>query len=294
MTRAERPGDIHMLSGQPSRTMLRPAVTRAAHQLFDKPLILNDPVVVGLVPEASEQAILAAVEDHRAPAALEHRAMFALRSRFAEDRLASAAARGVRQYVMLGAGLETFPWRQPEFASDMQIFFSDHPATLSWTRDRFRDRGLATPSNLIFVPADLKERRLEQRLAEYGFETDAPSFFSILGVIPYLDVASIDSMLGFFASLPNESEAVFSFAVPDEELKGDDLDERRADVVLSEGMGETWLTRVGPADMIAWANRFEFGDVFHLTTDLAQQRYFAVREDRLRAPRREQLISVSR
>src|SRR5262245_53805837 len=217
----------YMLSGQPSRTMLRPAVMRAAHQLLDRPLILSDPVVVGLVPEASEQTIVAAVEDHRAPAAVEHRGMFALRSRFTEDRLASAAARGVRQYVMLGAGLETFPWRQPEFARDMRIFFSDHPATLSWTKERFRDRGLAAPSNLTFVAADLRERRLGQRLVECGFERDAPSFFSMLGVIPYLDVASIDSMLGFFASLPKESEAVFSFAVPDEELNGDDLDERR-------------------------------------------------------------------
>src|SRR5262249_41072216 len=122
----------------------------------------------------------------------------------------------------------------------------------------------------------------------------APSFCSMLGVIPYLDATSIDSMLAFFASLPKESEAVFSFAVPDEELKGGDLDERRADVALSEGMGELWLTRVGPADMSAWARRFEFSDVFHLTPDLAQRRYFALRQDRLRAPRREQIISVSR
>jgi len=283
-----------MFSGQPSRTMLRPAVARAAHQLFDRPLILNDPLAVGLVPEASEQAILAAVEDHRAPAALRHRAMFTLRSRFTEDRLASAAARGVRQYVMLGAGLETFPWRQPEFAREMRIFFSAYPATLSWTKDRFRDRRLAVPSNLTFVPADLKEQLLGERLAEHGFERDAPSFFSILGVMQYLDAANVDSILGFFASLPKESEAVLSFAVADEGLDGDDLNERRADVSLSAGMGEPSLTRVGPVDMIAWIHRFEFSDVFHLTPDLAQRRYFAVREDRLRAPRREQLISVSR
>ena len=155
-------------------------------------------------------------------------------------------------------------------------------------------RRVAVPSNLTFVPADLKEPQLGQRLAEYGFERDAPSFFSILGVVPYLDAASIDSMLEFFASLLKESEAVFSFAVPDEELNGDDLDERRAGVSLSEGMGEPWLTRVGSADMIVWAHRFEFSDVFHLTPDLAQRRYFALREDRLRAPRREQIISVSR
>src|SRR5690348_4711854 len=171
-----------MLSGQPSRTMLRPAIMRAAHQLLDRPLIFTDPVVVGLLPETSEHAILTAVEDHRAPAALRHRAMFSLRSRFTEDRLAAAAARNVRQYVMLGAGLETFPWRQPEFARDMRIFLSDHPDTLSWTKERFQDRGLAAPSNLTFVPADLRGPQLGQRLAEFGFERDAPSFFSMLGV----------------------------------------------------------------------------------------------------------------
>jgi methyltransferase (TIGR00027 family) len=265
---------------------------RAAHQLFDRPLILNDPVVVGLLPETSEQAILAG--GYRAPAALRHRAMFSLRSRFAEDRLAAAAARNVRQYVMLGAGLETFPWRQPEFARDMRIFLSDHPESLSWTKERFQDRGLAAPSNLTFIPADLREPQLGQRLAECGFEREAPSFFSILGVIPYLDAASIDSMLGFFASLPKNSEAVFSFAVPDDELNGDDRDERLADVSLSQDVGEPWLTRVGPADIIAWARRFGFSDIFHLTPDLAQDRYFALREDQLRPPRREQIISVSR
>jgi hypothetical protein len=101
-------------------------------------------------------------------------------------------------------------------------------------------------------------------------------------------------MFGFFASLPKESEAVFSFAIPDDDLDRDDLDERRADVSLSEGMGELWLTRVHPSEMIAWVRRFEFSDVFHLTPDLAQHRYFSQREDRLRAPRREQIISVSR
>jgi methyltransferase (TIGR00027 family) len=283
-----------MLSGQPSRTMVRPSVMRAAHQLFDRPLILNDPIVVGLLPETSEQAILAAVEDHRTPAALRHRAMFSLRSRFAEDRLALAAARNVRQYVMLGAGLDTFPWRQPEFAHDMRIFFSDHPATLSWTKERFQDNGLAAPSNLTFMPADLMETDLGERLAECGFERDAPSFFSILGVIPYLNSASVDAMLRFFASLPPESEAVFSFAVPDDELNGDERDERSADVSRSEAGGEPWLTRVGPSDMIAWARRFAFSDVFHLTPDLAQDRYFAFCGDQLRPPRREQIISVSR
>src|SRR5262245_40975847 len=123
-----------MLPGQPSQTLLVPTVARAAHQVLDVPLILNDPIAVGLVPEVSREAILEAVEEHRAAPAILFRSLFTLRSRFAEDRLAAAVARGVRQYVMLGAGLETFPWRQPDFAHDLHVFFSDHPSTLTWAR----------------------------------------------------------------------------------------------------------------------------------------------------------------
>src|SRR5512136_521143 len=134
-----------MVPGQASRTLLRSAIRRAAHQLLDQPLIFDDPIVLGLVPEASDQTILAALDDHGAPEPKSFRCLFAVRSRFAEDRLAQAAARGVRQYVMIGAGLDTFPWRQPDFAKDMQLFAADHPASLAWAQQRFRERGLATP-----------------------------------------------------------------------------------------------------------------------------------------------------
>ena len=182
-----------MLPGQPSRTMLRTATLRAAHQLLDKPLILNDPIAVGLVPEASEQAMLAALDDHHDQSAL--RSLFALRSRFAEDRLAEAVARNVRQYVIVGAGLDTFPWRQPDYARDMKIFVADHVATLAWTQVRFWERGLPKPANLTFVPVDLEECRLGESLVEFGFAPDTPSLCSALGVMQYLDRQAIDACL---------------------------------------------------------------------------------------------------
>src|SRR5262245_53876801 len=126
-----------MVHEQASVTMVRTAIRRATHQLIDAPRILHDPVAVGLVPEASEQAILAAMEEHRAPLPTLLRALFVYRNRFAEDRLADAAVRGVRQYVVIGAGLDTFAWRQPAFAHGMQIFYVDHPASLTWTMERF-------------------------------------------------------------------------------------------------------------------------------------------------------------
>ena len=137
-----------MLSGQPSRTLLVSAVQRAAHQLLDTPVIFDDPIAVGLVPETSEHELLATLENHRGREPKLLRSLFALRSRFAEDRLADAVSRGVRQYVIVGFGLDTFPWRQPDFARAMRIFAADHVATLAWTQVRFWERGLPKPTIL--------------------------------------------------------------------------------------------------------------------------------------------------
>src|SRR5262245_3893816 len=118
-----------MLPGQPSQTLLVSAIRRAQHQVLDVPVVLHDPVVLDLVPEAREPGVLAENGRSKERVRTRLRAMCAMRSRFAEDRLAASTARGVRQYVMIGAGLDTFPWRQPRFARDMRIFAADHPAS---------------------------------------------------------------------------------------------------------------------------------------------------------------------
>ena len=155
-------------SAKPNHAPFRDPESRAP--ALDDPLIFNDPIVIGLVPEASEPAIRNTLDDVGAPDPKLLRYMFAMRSRFAEDRLAQAAARGVRQYVMVGAGLDTFPWRQPDFAKTMQIFAADHPASLAWTNGRLRQHGLSRPSNLTYVPVNLEERRLGDQLLACGFE----------------------------------------------------------------------------------------------------------------------------
>ena len=282
-----------MLPSQPSRTLLVPTVARAAHQLFDAPLILDDPIVVDLVPETSRAVLLDAAEKHRTEAANLFRSLFTLRSRFAEDRLEAAAARGVCQYVMLGAGLETFPWRQPEYARGMRVFFSDHPSTLVWARARFRERRLSVPSNLAFVPADLEEEGLGQRLASAGFSPEVPTFVSVMGVTQYLTGRAVDALLAFFALLHPGSEAVFSFVVNDDELRGLDLAEVHASVERGDDFGEPWLTRFEPTAMIEHVRRFGFRDIFYLGPELAQRLYFAGRRDRLAAPRRERLVAAT-
>lgn len=281
-----------MLTGQPSQTLLRAAIRRAAHQLLDNPRIFNDPIVVGLVPEALDSAIVDTLDDPGAPEPKLFRVLFATRSRFAEDRLAQAAARGVRQYVMVGAGLDTFPWRQPEFARDMQVFAADHPASLAWTQERLRERGLKKPANLTYVPVDLEERRLLEQLAACGFEAKTASFCSALGVTQYLGRDAIDALLGFASALPSGSEIVFSFAPPDDELDGDGVNALIHSARRTATLGEPWKSRLRASDLIEQLTDLGFSDIFHLTPQLAQRRYFSEWEDMPRSPSWEQLIAA--
>jgi methyltransferase (TIGR00027 family) len=285
---------MKMLPEQPSRTLLRTAIRRAAHQIFDTPTIFSDPIAVGLVPEASEHSIRAAASDHAAPVPTLLRSLSAMRSRFAEDRLADAVASGARQYVIVGAGLDTFPWRQPTFAHDIQIFYADHPTTLAWTRERIRERGLSMPSNLTFVTVDLEEDQLGKQLRDFGFEPKAGTFCSTLGVVQYLSRDAVERLFHFPASLTPPSEIVFSFVPPDDELDGDDLAAATQAVVLTEALGEPWKSRFHVSDLIDLLVRAGFRDVFHLTPEVAQQRYFAERRDMLKAHRLEQLIAARR
>src|SRR5262245_40798822 len=264
-----------MLRGQPSRTMLRSAIRRAAHQILDDPIILIDPIVVDLVPEASEPAIRDGLDGPGSPDAKLLRYMFAMRSRFAEDRLADAAARGVRQYVMVGAGLDTFPWRQPGFAKSIQIFAADHPASLMWTHARLRQRGLSRPANLTYVPADLEERRLGDHLVACGFDCNAASFCSALGVTQYLDKEAIHALFGFAATLPKGSEIVFSFAPLDDRSRAGGGAGLNPFGCGPAALGEPWKSRLRAADLVAQLADLGFSDVFRLTPELARQRYFS-------------------
>jgi methyltransferase (TIGR00027 family) len=281
-----------MLPGQPSRTMLRSAIRRAAHQLLDNPLILNDPIVIGLVPEASEPAIRDKFDGPGVPDSKLQRCMFAMRSRFAEDRLAQAVSRGVRQYVIVGAGLDTFPWRQPDFAKTVQIFTADHPASLAWTQGRLRQHGLSRPSNLTYVPVDLEERRLGDQLAACGFERGAATFCSMLGLMQYIDRGAVDSLFDFTAALAKGSEIVFSFAPPDDQLEAEASNASIFSGWRSAVIGEPWKTRLHPAALVTQLTHLGFSDIFHLTPELARQHYFADQREICEPPRWDHLIAA--
>lgn len=201
-----------MQTGKPSRTALRVAIRRAAHQVTDKPPIMDDPIAVQLV--GSEYARDMERASH--PVARDFRCFMAARSRYAEDQLAQAIAAGVSQYIILGAGLDTFAYRNPFPA--LRVFEVDFPATQEWKRSLLAEAGIALPHNLTFVALDLEHHTLAESLQEAGLDPAAPAYFSWLGVVPYLTLTAFRSTLATIAALPAGSGVTFDYGFPPETL----------------------------------------------------------------------------
>lgn len=199
-----------MQEGKFSRTARRVAIRRAAHQLLDHPRVLDDPLALRIIGlEAAEELRTNPKEHHAFSRAF--RAFMAARSRYAEDELASAVAHGVRQYVVLGAGLDTFAYRNPH--AGLRVFEVDHPATQAWKREQLEAASIATPAALTFVPVDFERQTLAEGLGQSGFDLSAAAFFSWLGVTPYLTREACMSTLSLIATMPADSGVVFDFAV---------------------------------------------------------------------------------
>jgi methyltransferase (TIGR00027 family) len=199
-----------MQEGKFSKTAQRVAIRRAAHQLLDLPRVLDDPLALRIIGTEAEAALRSdPKENHSFSRAF--RAFMAARSRYAEDELARAVEHGVTQYVMLGAGLDTFAYRNPH--PGLRVFEVDHPATQAWKCEQLQSAGIAIPLFLTFVPIDFEQQTLADGLAQSGFNANAAAFFSWLGVTPYLTLEACMSTLSFIAKLPARSGVVFDFAV---------------------------------------------------------------------------------
>jgi methyltransferase (TIGR00027 family) len=199
-----------MQPGQPSLTALGAAGLRAAHQVLDGGSIFRDPLAMRILGANAD----ALVQDAQAHPARERLRWFvAIRTRIAEDALAAAMKRGVRQLVVLGAGLDTYAYRT-QHAGDLRIFEVDHPATQAWKRQRLIEAAIPLPAALTFVSVDFERETLADRLAAAGFDPATPTFFTWLGVVPYLTDEAIFSTLGFIAELPGGAHVVFDYVNP--------------------------------------------------------------------------------
>jgi len=198
-----------------SRTALATAYLRAAHQLLDaRPLLLDDAMAVRLLGERARRRILAAAPRYRTPAGESLRSHVVLRARFAEDRLASAVARGVSQYVIVGAGFDTFALRRPAWAKALRVVEADHRASQDKKRRRIAAAGLEVPAGLVLVAVDFERESLREGLLRHGLSPAEPTFFAWLGVTMYLTEAAIDATLESMAGFAEGSEVVLTFLKP--------------------------------------------------------------------------------
>jgi len=267
-----------METGRASRTALRVAHRRAVHQLLDQPCILQDPIAIPLL--GPKFALDHEREVH--PFARAFRSFMAARSRFAEDELARAVQWGVTQYVVLGAGLETFAYRNAN--PELRVYEVDFPATQEWKRWLLGQAAIAIPVNLKFVPLDFEHCTLSEGLAQAGFASDAPAFFSWLGVVPYLSLDAFRSTLQSIGQLPRPSAVTFDFAVSPELLGP--REKAAFDVLAARvaAAGEPFQLFFKPEELETEAQRAGFGVIEVVGADELNARYFGDRTDGLALP----------
>lgn len=212
------------------------------------------------------------------PASAALRAFLVARSRYAEDCLATAYARGVRQYCVLGAGLDTFGLRNGY--EGLRVFEVDHPATQAWKRGLLERNGIAAPETLTFVPVDFERETLRERMNIAGFDLGAPVFFGWLGVVIYLTLDAFRETLEFVRGRAKGSGVAMDYGQPREVLPPRERMERdslSARVVLA---GEPFQLFFTPEEMRAELEGF--GAVEDLGWEELNARYFAGRDDALR------------
>ena len=247
-----------MLEREPSRTAFAAAAYRAAHQVLEDGQIFKDPLAVpilGVDPDTFRS---------EAEAQQMRRVMrffIAARASIAEAALKRGVEeRGVGQLVVLGAGLDTFAYRNP-FEGRLKVFEVDHPATQAWKRRRLEEAGIAIPGSLVYAPVDFERENLTEQLASAGLDPAIRTAFTWLGVTPYLTKEAIASTLSQIAAHPGGAEVVFDYSEPREALDPAVrayYDERAARVAA---IGEPFLSHFVPEDLHRQLHAQGFADI---------------------------------
>jgi methyltransferase (TIGR00027 family) len=269
-----------MKAGFPSMTARSAAAHRAVHQLVDFPHVYDDPLAVEIVGLA-DLALMIEFAAAFLPGFREMRAFVAARSRYTEDQLAGAIPAGTGQYVILGAGLDTFAYRHCYSKRELKVFEVDHPDTQAWKRRRLADAAIPVPSEVRFVPFDFERQGLDIELIKAGLRLGEPAFFSLLGVTPYLANDIVMPIFALIHALCPKNTVVFDYLAPRQTLSAW---ERMAFDVLSEEVergGEPFRGFFLPEALIRGMKRIGFQRIENPTKDQLNACYFRDRLDAL-------------
>ena len=272
-----------MKEDRPSATARRVAMRRAAHQLLDDPKVFDDPLALRIIGREDESALRADPHQFdRTPLAPYLRAFVAARSRSAEDELALAVRRGVHQYVVVGAGLDTFAYRNPYPQGTLHVYEVDHPATQTWKRARLEEVGIAVPVDVTFVPIDFGAQTLDKELRGVGYDPGKCGFFSWLGVTEYLTAEEVMATLRFIGSAPEASGVVFDYMICPSLLKPAQRARFEALAQRVASAGEPWQAFFDPGLLESDLRDMGFGHVEDNGPEKINERYFKNRMDGLR------------
>jgi methyltransferase (TIGR00027 family) len=280
-------------------TALGTSVMRAVHTRLDRAPLINDPLGERLVTE-SERSVLREAAMHGLPPEVRARlealdkdeamaalarahpsyGMVILRTRYAEDALEAAVARGVRQYVIVGAGMDSFALRGPTFAKDLEVFEVDHPASQELKVERLRQCMTEPATAVHYVAADLSVEGLDAALARSPFDPHAKAFFSWLGVTTYLTREANLSTLRAIASCgAPESELVFTY-IDQRDFDAPDEERRRIREIFA-ALGEPWVSGFNPSGLADDLRSVGLSLIEDLGPEEMRERYCAGREDGL-------------
>ena len=271
-----------MKQDNPSLTAHRVAIMRVAHQIFDNPKVFEDPIALSIIGTQSVSDIRTEKRKFASRIHKYLRAIVVARSRFVEDELSIAINRGIRQYVILGAGLDTFAYRNPHSSIGLRVFEVDYPSTQEWKRQKLDSAKIPIPETLTFAPIDFENQALADQLGEAGFRTDEPSFFSWLGVTMYLSRETMMTTLKYISSsTPIGSGIVFDYVMPPSSQK---FLRRLIFRLLSNkvrSFGEPWQTFYDPNSLITDLKAIGFTQAEDIRPEEINARFFNDRVNKL-------------
>ncbi len=277
-----------MKENQSSDTALGASAIRAVHQLLDeKPPILEDPISPLVIGDQGVREILEHPERYKTLSARALRSHVVLRSRYAEDELRLASESGITQFINLGAGYDTFAFRQPEWTRGLRIVEMDHPATQAAKRNAIEKIGLQIMPGVALIPLDLEIGELSLAVATPFLDPSLPTFIACLGVLAYLRRATVEAVFHSAAKMPKGSRLLFAFAPPetDSPFKSSDAASRAA------AKGEPWHTRLDVDELKQKLMASGFSVVRFLDPAQAAERYYKGRHD-LPAPSKTRLCQA--
>jgi methyltransferase (TIGR00027 family) len=284
-----------MQEGQASQTAIGSAMNRAVHFALDgEPKILNDDLALDLAGLSDNDPRNLNSARHQRHESRQLRAHMVLRNRYAEDEVASHLASSEGQYVILGAGLDSFAYRRPASLQHIRVFEVDHPATQQWKQARLDDLDTPIPPTVSFVPVNFEVECFSEKLAAYSFDPHRPTVFSWLGVSQYLTREALESTLHEVVGCVKAfRQLIMDFILPEAVLGPADRHQLVTIRTRAERHGEPWLSYYTPQELRTIMENVGFERVIHLGTEEASSRYFAGRADGLTLPGSYNLMNAS-